>query len=195
MNLEEYNKVKDFTYLEYCDYLQKKYGIGRADYMTKGYNKQPKCSRTKDGLWAHHKFENLYTNLSNKDFAINLPFEYQLAKNIIYCDFLEHLFLHILIMENPNYKKAGIGGIIFITPDLNDFYSGFNTSQEWKKKSYEIVKDDEPVYLTLVRRFLTKCGKKEKETRLLMVSGSASSKYGLWDEIKNERIYNIIKTF
>ncbi len=30
MNLYEYEKVKDYTYLEYCNYLQKKYGIGLA---------------------------------------------------------------------------------------------------------------------------------------------------------------------
>lgn len=35
MNMEEYTHVKDFTYLEYCDYLQKKYGVGLSDYMTK----------------------------------------------------------------------------------------------------------------------------------------------------------------
>ena len=194
MNLEEYNKIKDLNYMEYCDYLQEKYGIGRADYMTKGFNKQPKCSRTKDGLWAHHKFENLYTNLSKKDFAMDLPLEYQLAKNIVYCDFLEHFLLHTLIIEDSNYKNVGIGGIIFIAPDLNDFYSGFNTSQEWKKKSYEIVKNDEDVYLTLVKRFLTNCSKKEKKTRLLMVLRSFNAG-DVWDEKKNERIYNEIKQF
>ena len=35
MHLSEYEKVKGFTYLEYCDYLQEKYGIGLSDYMTK----------------------------------------------------------------------------------------------------------------------------------------------------------------
>ena len=35
MNIEEYQKVKQMTYLHYCDYLQDKYGVGRADYMTK----------------------------------------------------------------------------------------------------------------------------------------------------------------
>ena len=39
MNMQEYLKVKDFTYLQYCDYLQSKYGIGRSDYMTKSWNK------------------------------------------------------------------------------------------------------------------------------------------------------------
>ena len=48
MNLQEYEKVKDFTYLEYCDYLQKKYGIGLSDYMTMSWNKNNKVTRTKE---------------------------------------------------------------------------------------------------------------------------------------------------
>lgn len=50
MNKNEYEKVKSMTYLEYCDYLQNKYGIGLTDYMTKNFNKNQKCTRTKDGL-------------------------------------------------------------------------------------------------------------------------------------------------
>lgn len=57
MHLSEYEKVKGFTYLEYCDYLQEKYGIGLSDYMTKSWNKNPKVTRTKEGLFAHHKYE------------------------------------------------------------------------------------------------------------------------------------------
>ena len=30
--MDEYLKVKDMTYLQYCDYLQSKYGIGKRDY-------------------------------------------------------------------------------------------------------------------------------------------------------------------
>lgn len=48
MNMIEYLKVKDYTYSEYCDYLQSKYGIGLADYMTKSFNPNPKCKRTKE---------------------------------------------------------------------------------------------------------------------------------------------------
>ena len=35
MNLEEKKKVKDLTYLEYCDYLQQKYGIGLSESVEK----------------------------------------------------------------------------------------------------------------------------------------------------------------
>ena len=75
MNLVEYEKVKGFTYLEYCDYLQQKYGIGLSDYMTKSWNKNPKVTRTKDGLLAHHKYEDHAILLSTKEYAMQNPFE------------------------------------------------------------------------------------------------------------------------
>lgn len=33
MNYAEYEKVKTLSYYEYCDYLQKKYGIGKSNYF------------------------------------------------------------------------------------------------------------------------------------------------------------------
>ena len=39
--------------------------------------------------------------LFEKEHAMKNPYEWQLAKNIVYCDYLEHLFLHILICEYP----------------------------------------------------------------------------------------------
>ena len=138
MNRSEYENVKNFTYVEYCDYLQNIHGIGKYDYMTKSWNKNTKCTRTNEGLISHHKYENCAIMLSKKEFAMLNPFEWQLAKNIIFCDYLEHLLLHVLICEQPSEEKndleaVGIGGVInFIVPELNDFYSGWVTKQEWQ---------------------------------------------------------------
>lgn len=33
MNIEEYNKVKDYTYEKYCNYLKKKYGKSMYPYF------------------------------------------------------------------------------------------------------------------------------------------------------------------
>ena len=136
MNIQEYEQVKSLTYLEYCDYLQKKYGIGLCDYMTKSWNSNQKCSRTQDGLFAHHKFEDHAIRLSDKEYAMKNPFEWQLAENIVYCDYLEHLFLHILICEYPAVDKnenevVGIGGILdYLIPELNDLYSAID-ARKW----------------------------------------------------------------
>jgi hypothetical protein len=101
MNMTEFKAVQNMTYLEYCDYLQGKYGIGLADYMTKSYNPNPKCKRTKEGLIAHHKMEDRAIMIADKNQAQLYPFEYQRKENIVYCDYLEHLWLHILICNYP----------------------------------------------------------------------------------------------
>lgn len=42
MKMAEFEKVKEMSYEDYCGYLQAKYGIGRADYMTRSFNKNQK---------------------------------------------------------------------------------------------------------------------------------------------------------
>jgi hypothetical protein len=68
--------------------------------------------------------------LGKKIYAMQSPYEWQYADKLVYCDLLEHLFLHILICENPHKDKkqdqsVGFGGVInFLVPELNDVYSG-----------------------------------------------------------------------
>ena len=45
MNIEEYNKVKDFTYNEYCEYLQNKYGKAKLGYFTENWTKRKNITR------------------------------------------------------------------------------------------------------------------------------------------------------
>ena len=106
MKMDEYVKVKDMTYDEYCDYLQKKYGIGLADYMTKSFNPNPRCKRTKEGLVAHHKAEDKMIMLSTKEIAQHYPFEWQKKEEIVYCDYLEHLLLHVLISSSYSSSSS-----------------------------------------------------------------------------------------
>lgn len=195
MNLQEYEKVRDFTYLEYCDYLQQKYGIGRGNYMTKSWNKNPKVSRTKEGLVAHHKFEDHAIMLADKDFAMQNPFEWQLAENIVYCDYLEHLFLHILICENPAVEKnvfeaVGIGGVVnFLVPELNDVFSGWKTNQTWRETCHNAIKDDKEVYMALLKRFKTTCRKHPLYTENCLYT-SFNDAYGLWAK---QKIHGFLK--
>jgi len=69
MKLNEYKKVENLNYIEYCDYLQDKYGIGLCDYMRPNWTKNPKITRTKEGLYAHHKYENCAIMLSHPEYA------------------------------------------------------------------------------------------------------------------------------
>lgn len=199
MNLAEYEKVKNLTYSEYCDYLQKKYGIGLHDYMTKSWNKNSRCSRTKEGLVLHHKYEDHAIMLSTKAFAMKNPFEWQQAKNLIYCDYLEHLFLHILICEHPSANQnkneaVGIGGIInYIVPELNDLYSGWKTEQEWRKNCHDRVINDKNVYLTLLKRFKNTCKDYPFYTKDCLFT-SFNEIFGLWSCKNNEKLFKEIET-
>ncbi len=105
MNKQEYEIVKNFSYEEYCDYLSKKYE--NAD---------------KTGLFKHHTFENIKANLSNPDIAKDATEEER--NTITYCSFDEHLFLHILIGEQTDARKAlGLGGAVtYIIPQLNKYF-------------------------------------------------------------------------
>ena len=198
MKLEEYEKIKNLTYLEYCDYLQQKYGIGLCDYMTKSYNKNPKVTRTKEGLLAHHKLEDHAIMLSHKEFAMKNPFEWQQAKNIVYCDYLEHLLLHILICEYPAkdanaFEVVGIGGVInFLVPELNDFYSGWESNQPWQRNCHEKIKDDKDVYLTLLKRFKTSCKNYPCYKKDCLYT-SLNESFGLWSRKQNIKLFKEIE--
>lgn len=162
--------------------------------MTKSWNKNPACTRTSEGLEAHHIFEDHAIMLSKKEYAKKHPFEWQLAENIVFCDYLEHLFLHILICENPqSFKEAvGIGGIInFIVPELNDFYSGWLPKVKWKLTCLEKIADDKDVYLTLLKRFKTNCSEYPHYSNECLLK-SFNSQFGLWSFEKNRNIYSEI---
>lgn len=196
MNMTEYEKVKDYSYLEYCDYLQEKYGIGLCDYMRPSWTKNTKVTRTKEGLYAHHKYEDHAIMLSHPEYAKNNPYEWQLKENIVYCDLLEHLFLHILICENPSVNKneneaVGVGGVVnHIVPELNDVYSGFVAKQAWQLNCHTAVINDKNVYLELLKRFKKFYGNNQLIIKDLL--NSFNQEYGTWSNKKNEKIYKEI---
>jgi len=198
MNMREYLAVKDYTYLEYCDYLQQKYGIGLDDYMTKSFNPKAKCKRTKEGLLAHHKKEDTMILLSTKEVAAKCPFEWQTRENIVYCDYLEHLLLHILICKYPSNEKAddievGIGGVVcFIVPELNDLYSGWQTKQAWRKICHDKVKNDKDVYLALLKQFIA-FEEDNEFFNVSMLCKSFNEKYGGWSDKQNRKLYAEIR--
>jgi len=195
MDIKEYEKVKDYTYLEYCEYLQNKYGKSKYDYFTASFYKNRNVTRTKEGLVAHHKYEDHMIMLSTPEIARNYPFEWQKKENIIYCDYLEHLFLHILACEYPSpdkepLAKVGYGGVVnLIGPELNDLYSGWQTKQEWRKNCHDLVRNDKDVYLVLLERFISK----QENLELKELTKSFNGSLGLWDENKNQEIYEQIE--
>lgn len=198
MDIQEFEKVQAMNYLEYCNYLQQKYGIGLCDYFTANWSKKAKVTRTKEGLIAHHKFEDHAVMLSTPEYAKKNPFEWQKAHNIVYCNYLEHLFLHILICENPAKEKnefeiVGFGGVMnFIMPELNDFYSGWITAQEWRRNCLNVIADCKDTYLALVKRFKEKLIEHNINFEPILFT-SYNEKYGIWSKDKNKEIFDEIQ--
>ena len=197
MNMHEYEKVKNLTYLEYCDYLQKKYGIGLCDYMTKSWNKNRKVTRTKDGLYVHHKYEDHAIRLSKPECAKNNPFEWQQKENLVYCDLLEHLFLHLLICKYPAKDKnenevVGVGGALeYIVPELNDVYSGWTSKQQWQQNCHNAIINDKDVYLELLKLYKVIYNNNPFIIRWLYKS--YNEQHGLWSNVQNSRLYEEIR--
>ena len=197
MNMAEYKKVKDMTYREYCQYLQNKYGIGRADYMRASFTPNPKCSRTSDGLYAHHLMEDHAIKLSKPEVAKNHPFEWQKKESIVYCDALEHLFLHVLIgcFPAPGHEDdlLGIlGASAFLIPELNDVYSGWKSKLKWQQNCHNLVRNDKAVYLKILARFAVIYGIRVGLSPKLILQKlciSTAAKYGSWSEDFNSQLY------
>ena len=133
---KEFYKVASMSYVEYCDYLQGKYGKSKYNYFSTNWSRNPKVSRTKEGLFTHHKYENQGIMLSEAKYAKNNPYEWQLAENLVYCNYLEHLLLHIKIFKEDKLDLrrgiiTGVGGVVnFLVPTLNDIYSGWEPKQD-----------------------------------------------------------------
>lgn len=90
------------NYDEFVSYLLKKYGPAKYDYFTNATckTKSKRISRTKEGLFCHHIDEDKGYMLSRTGCALEQPFEYQKAERLVYCNYIEHLLLHILIGKN-----------------------------------------------------------------------------------------------
>lgn len=199
MNMEEYKKVENFDYQQYCDYLKTKYGKAPESYFSETWVKNRKVSRTKEGLICHHIDEDKAIRLSDEDYAKRNPREYQDAEHLCYCDYLEHLYLHTLICEHPSKdhntsEVVGIGGVTkYLIPELNDFYSGYYpANSNWKKICYEFIKDDKDVYLELVKRFKHNC-KNYPLYKEDMLYTSFNAPYGYWDDKRNYALFEELK--
>ena len=155
MTLDEYREVKDFCYREYCDYLHQKYGKPAQSYMLPSFEKSRGISRTSEGLVVHHVFEDTAILLSTKEYAQKFPFEWQCPDNLVYCDYLEHLLLHVLICESPKNYGVGIrGAVCYLIPELNDWFGGFPLKQQWKVSCYQKIKGDVDCYIEIVNRLI-----------------------------------------
>lgn len=169
MNLQEYRQIENHEYDKYCDYLINKHGAATGPYFTDTYwtktinkPKEPiknsKVTRTKEGLFLHHRQENHVASLSNPQVAATHDYELQSAENLVPCDYLEHLLLHIMICENPEPfegENVGVNGTLnWIFPALASFFEKKHIPLEWQIAAFERIEGDKEVYDALIERFI-----------------------------------------
>lgn len=120
-------------YVEKFDTKPKTYmKVKNAEVIYELRSKDTSLSRTKEGLVIHHIGENEHILLGNPNFAVKQDFAYQLPENLCYCDYLEHLLLHIKIVEEyfdmNSQEQVGIGGVALIIEQFESFSSD---EREW----------------------------------------------------------------
>ena len=161
MESSEVKKELNMTYKELVEHLLKKYGPSEYDYFSNESckSRNPKISRTSEGLYCHHIDEDKAILLSKDKFAKISPWEYQKADRLVYCNVLEHLILHIKIVEEPQNLNAnedeiqGLGGVITICPEINDFFNGYSFQKHYLIDIFKVVKTNFEVYIEILKYF------------------------------------------
>ncbi len=143
------------SYIDLVAHLIAKYGKANGNYFLTETckSKNIKITRGSEGLFCHHIDENKAIKLSKPEFAIKYPFAYQKAERLVYCDILEHLILHIKIIEEPKEKMVGIGGAALICSQINDCFSGMTFTKPFMIKVSERIRDKFSDYLKILQWF------------------------------------------
>lgn len=155
-----YDKLMEKSYSQIVECLLDKYGRAIGDYFVNETcrSKNKKISRTGEGLFCHHIDEDKAILLSNDKYATSNPFEYQKADRLVYCNFLEHLLLHIKIAIEPKNVDAnkneiqGIGGAVnYIVRQLNGFYGGEIPTVKYLANAMRVVENEYPTYIKMLQ--------------------------------------------
>ena len=150
-----FDEVLRLPYKEYVQLLKDKYGEAEYDYFRTPdcKSKNPKLSRTQEGLFCHHVAENKEILLSTPEVARTHPFEYQQAHNLVYANYIEHLLLHIKIVEEDiENRGVGLGGVIMISGALNDYYR-HKRADGWRKFAMDKIKNNYADYINIMKYF------------------------------------------
>src|SRR5699024_2509347 len=96
---KEYQDLLLKNYDEAVDFLLQKYGSAQDNYFKeKSYKRfmneeikgigKGNISRTREGLYCHHIYENIMHKISDPVFIreYKIPFEYQKKERLVYCD-------------------------------------------------------------------------------------------------------------
>jgi len=167
MDSGEIKKEMAMTYDELVNHLLHKYGKAKYDYFCnetcESYNK--KVSRTREGLYCHHIDEDKEIMLSESLIAKSRPYKYQKADRLVYCNILEHVMLHIKIMECPHIEAkrqfgtdgvpvVGVGGVYLMCPRINDYFNGSPIEEKWRIPGFSLIENNFEDYIEILKYFL-----------------------------------------
>lgn len=194
MNSKEIEKELSMSYSDLVDYLLKKYGEAKYDYFCNETcrSKNKKATRTSEGLIVHHIDEDKGLKLSDPRFAKLYPYDFQKADRLVYCNALEHLILHVKIIQHSvegafgYIKPYGFGGTLaFMVPELNDFYSGHEYVREFEIKKFSLVAKNFDDYIKILRYLLEVVEKDERYSKSITKEMLARD----WDRHQVKKIY------
>ncbi len=154
------------SYYDLIKHLIKKYGPAQYNYFCTSElkSKNPKIARTSEGLYCHHIFEDRGFQLSTPATARRQPLEWQNKENLVYCNLLEHLILHIKIeilrkktrLMTPREIESFFvgGGVFYVCKDINDLFKSKEDLPAWKIRCFEEIKDNYEDYLLILNALL-----------------------------------------
>ncbi len=186
MNTEEIFKESEMTYEELINYLIQKYGPAQYDYFKDDidFHRETKVTRSEEGLYCHHIDEDKANNLSDSNYAMRAPFDWQKKDRLVYCNLIEHLLLHIKIVVRRQHGLINCAddvynefdhiqeGIKLICLNIKKVYHSIDKS----KKAFSVIADNYKDFVNLLVALFEymqqQIVSEESEKRLLKVGSS-----------------------
>jgi hypothetical protein len=151
------------SYDDYANYLVDKYGPAPCDYFSGSqcsFKNEHKINRMQEGLFCHHRAEECKVDAAKLTDAYFCKHhrEVVMADNFVYCNFIEHLLLHMKIALDDAYvaqetsQLIDFGGAKKIWREINAYY-GNGTVIMRNKKAAELVQDQYDKYISIMKFF------------------------------------------
>ena len=175
MNKTEIKHQLNLSLAEQYKYLKEKYGPVPENYFmdVSCTRKSTKNGRGNEGLFVHHDYEYdpanpLANNLSDPAMARQFDYMYQHAENLTYCNYIEHLIIHIKINilrkeQLGHYINDGL--VNFMIPELNDWYRYRIKLKPWQEVAFDLIKENYSDYCELIECWLDAISDGDEEVK------------------------------
>lgn len=137
--------------------------------------KSTKNGRGNEGLFVHHDYEYdpanpLVNNLSQSEIARLFDYKYQYAENLTYCNYLEHLIIHVkinLLRKEQLGHYINDGLVNYMIPELNDWYRYLIDLKPWQEAAFSLIEDNYSDYCDIINYWLEQLGTPDFEWKKL----------------------------